>query len=46
MTDDIKCITDSRLRAMEIIKQKMVEMKGQNEKLGKLILNLSDSVRD
>lgn len=33
MADDIKCLTDSRMRAMEIIKQKMVEMKQQNEKL-------------
>lgn len=33
MAEDIKCLTDSRMRAMEIIKQKMVEMKIQNEKL-------------
>ena len=35
MAEDIKCLTESRMRAMEIIKQKMVEMKNQNEKLSK-----------
>ena len=34
MADDIKCLTDSRVKAMEIIKQKMVELKNQNDCLG------------
>ena len=40
MAEDIKCLTESRMRAMEIIKQKMVEMKNQNEKLSKFLFSV------
>ncbi|KAL5251555.1 hypothetical protein ACHWQZ_G017053 [Mnemiopsis leidyi] len=45
MAEDIKCLTESRMRAMEIIKQKMVEMKNQNEKLTSENADLSDRVQ-
>lgn len=44
MADDIKCLTDSRVKAMEIIKQKMVELKNQNDDLGADNTELKDRV--
>ena len=53
MADDIKCLTDSRVKAMEIIKQKMVELKNQNDCLGgentelkERVLSLSKNYED